>query len=45
MSDKDLDAIYATLARGIQNGEIPQEMKDIEKEMQRRYNEFNENKK
>lgn len=42
MSDKDLDAIYATLARGIQNGEIPQEMKDIEKEMQRRYNEFNE---
>lgn len=42
MSSKDLDAIYATLARGIQNGEIPQEMKDIEKEMERRYNEFYE---
>ncbi len=42
MSTEDLDAIYATLARGIQNGEIPQEMKDIEKEMQRRYNEFYE---
>ncbi len=42
MSTEDLDAIYATLARGIQNGEIPPEMKDIEKEMQRRYNEFNE---
>lgn len=42
MSTEDLDSIYATLARGIQNGEIPQEMKDIEKEMQRRYNEFYE---
>jgi len=42
MSTEDLDAIYATLARGIQNGEIPPEMKDIEKEMQRRYNEFYE---
>ncbi|MDI6832227.1 MAG: hypothetical protein QMD02_00070 [Bacteroidales bacterium] len=42
MSSKDLDAIYATLARGIQNGEIPQEMKDIEKEMERRYNEIYE---
>lgn len=45
MSTEDLDAIYATLARGIQNGEIPQEMKDIEKEMQRRYNEFYEKQK
>lgn len=42
MSTEDLDSIYATLARGIQNGEIPQEIKDIEKEMQRRYNEFYE---
>jgi len=44
-SNKELDELYATLSRGIENGEPSKTMKDIEAEMQSRYDDFNKTKK
>lgn len=40
LSNKTLDAMYASAARGCGNGEPSKEMKDIETEMNKRYEEF-----
>jgi hypothetical protein len=40
LSNKTLDAMYASASRACGNGEPNQQMREIEAEMEKRYNEF-----